>query len=33
MSKRNWNKVADNQFEAMPETFQQDWEELRQKTN
>jgi hypothetical protein len=31
MSRKNWDKVADNQFSSMPEDFQKDWEELRQK--
>ena len=29
MSKKNWIKIAQQEFEAMPKDFQEDWSELR----
>jgi hypothetical protein len=31
--KTNWKKVADEQFNAMPKEFQDDWQELRNQVN
>lgn len=31
MARRNWDKVAETQFKSMPEDFQADWQELRNK--
>lgn len=29
MARKNWDKVADDQFDKLPESFQKDWRELR----
>lgn len=29
MSRKNWDKVADKEFDAMPQNWQEDWIELR----
>lgn len=31
MRERKWDKVANEQFQTMPEEFRSDWEELRRK--
>ena len=32
MGRKNWDKVADKEFNSMPDDFQHDWEDLRSKT-
>jgi len=29
MAKKDWDKVAQEQFDSMPKSFQEDWGELR----
>ena len=29
MSRKNWDKVAQNEFDTMPAEYQEDWGELR----
>lgn len=29
MTSKNWNVIAQKQFEAMPSDYREDWEELR----
>lgn len=33
MAKRNWDKVANEQFESMPDNFKNDWKDLIKKVN
>jgi hypothetical protein len=33
MSKKNWDKVADEQFKSMPKAFRDDWQGLRKIVN
>jgi len=33
MSRKNWDKVADNEFNAMPKNWQQDWSDLRKSVS
>ncbi len=32
MRGKSWAKVADEQFKSMPKDFQDDWQDLRQRT-
>jgi hypothetical protein len=32
MRRKNWNKVAEEEFNAMPKSFQEDWYDLRERT-
>lgn len=32
MSRKNWDKVAEEEFFKMPQSFQEDWADLRQIT-
>lgn len=29
MSRKNWDKVADKEFDAMPKKWQEDWKDLK----
>ncbi len=31
MSKKNWNKVAEEQFEQLDNYYQEDWQHLRKR--
>lgn len=31
MSKRNWNKIADEQFDHLDTYYQEDWRNLRER--
>lgn len=33
MPRRNWDKIADNQFNSMPVDFQDAWRDLRERVN
>lgn len=31
MTRKNWNEIAEKQFKAMPNDFQDDWKDLRKE--
>lgn len=31
MGRKNWDRIADRQFNSLPQEFQSDWGELREK--
>lgn len=33
MARRNWDKIADDQFNSMPTDFQDAWRDLRDRVN
>ena len=33
MSKRNWDQIADEEFNAMDQSYQADWADLRKRSS
>lgn len=33
MSRKNWKKIAEEEFNRMPQNFQDDWADLREITS
>jgi hypothetical protein len=31
MARKNWNKIAEKQFESMPTDYQDSWRDLRER--
>jgi DNA-binding ferritin-like protein (Dps family) len=33
MTRKNWTKIADEQFNQLPKDYQEDWKTLRERVN